>query len=115
MKQRTLLQNRALHKFFDLLAEALNDAGLDVQKTLRHDIEIPWNGTLVKELIWRPVQEAMTNKESTTELETPDPSHIYEVISRYLGAKFGLYVPFPSEETLYQEKEYAKKNQSQVS
>ena len=99
MKQRTIQQNKSLHLFCDMLAQAFNDAGLDVQKTLRHDIEIPWNGTLVKELIWRPVQEAMTDKHSTTELDRIEPSQIYEVLSRHLGEKFGLHVPFPSEET----------------
>ena len=88
-----------------MLADALNDAGLDVQKTLRHDIEIPWNGTLVKELIWRPIQEAMTDKHSTTELDRIEPSQIYEVLSRHLGEKFGLFVPFPSEETMMEEKD----------
>ena len=105
MKQRTPLQNRSLHKFCQMLADALNDAGLDVQKTLRHDIEIPWNGTLVKELIWRPIQEAMTDKHSTTELDRIEPSQIYEVLSRHLGEKFGLFVPFPSEETMMEEKD----------
>ena len=102
MKQRTKLQNRSLHKFFELLADAFNEAGLDVQKTLRHDIEIPWNETLIKELIWRPIMEAMTDKSSTTEMDTVDPSQIYEVLNRHLGEKFGLHVDWPCEESLYQ-------------
>ena len=93
--KRTIQQNKAMHKYFELLAEALNDAGLDVQKTLKHDIEIPWNRNLIKELIWRPVQEAMTDKESTTELDTVEPSAIHAVLSRHLGEKFGIFVPWP--------------------
>lgn len=99
MKPRTPTQNKALHKFFELLADSLNDAGWNVQKTLRHDVEIPWNPTLVKELIWRPVQEAMTEKHSTTELDRMEPSQIYEVLNLHLGEKLGIHVPFPSEET----------------
>jgi hypothetical protein len=100
MKQRTIQQNKSIHLFCQMLADALNDAGWNVQKTLRHDVEIPWNMTLVKELIWKPVQEAMTDKESTTELDRLEPSQIYEVLNRHLGEKLQIHVPFPSEETM---------------
>ena len=104
MKPRTTAQNKALHKFFELLADSLNDAGWNVQKTLRHDVEIPWNPALVKELIWRPVQEAMTNKHSTTKLDRLEPSQIYEVLNLHLGEKLGIHVEWPCEETLHAEK-----------
>ena len=35
-KARTLTQNKALHFYYEHLAQELNDAGLDIQKTLRH-------------------------------------------------------------------------------
>ena len=99
-KRRTNLQNKALHKFFQQLADALNESGYSVAKTLRHDVEIPWNRATVKELLWRPVQEAMTGKHSTTELNTVDPSEIYEVLNRHLGERLGVHVEWPSEETI---------------
>lgn len=99
LKKHTDQQRKALHLFCELLAQALNDAGYTVQKTLRHDVEIPWSKTLVKELLWRPVQEAMTDKHSTTELDRMEPSQIYEVLNLHLGEKLGIHVPFPSEET----------------
>lgn len=86
-----------------MLAEALNDAGLDVQHTLRHDISIPWSGPAVKELIWRQVQEAMTGKESTTKLDRIEPSKIWEVLNRYLGERFGIFVPWPCEESQHEQ------------
>lgn len=97
-KQRTLSQNAALHLYCRRLAEALNDAGYDMQKTLKPGVSIPWNENLVKELIWRPVQEAMTDKHSTTELNTKDPSEIYEVLNRHMSEKFGISVSWPSED-----------------
>lgn len=112
MKQRTIIQNRALHLWFDQVADALNAAGWNVQKTLRHDVEIPWNGTLIKELIYRPVMEAMTGKHSTTELDRIEPNKIFEVLNLHLGEKLGLHVPFPSEESLYGEKADSKNNQT---
>ena len=97
-KPRTLSQNAALHLYYRMLAEALNDAGLDARKTLKPEIEIPWTPEMIKDLLWRPIQEAMTGKHSTTELNTVDPSEIYQVLDRHLGEKFGLHVPFPSHE-----------------
>jgi hypothetical protein len=97
-KQRTSQQNRALYKLFSLYCEALNDGGYSVLKTLRHDVEIPWNPILFKNLIWKPIQEAMTGKHSTTELNTVDPTEIHQVLDRHLAEKFGVSVPWPSEE-----------------
>ena len=93
--QRTKPQNRSIHLYFKLLAYELNDAGFDVMKTLSHDIEIPWNEHLIKELIWRKVQKTMTDKRSTTKLNTKEISEIYEVINRHLASTLGVSVPFP--------------------
>ena len=98
-KQRTSRQNKAMHKYFDMLAEALNESGYDMKKTLKHDVEIPWTREMVKEFLWRPIQEAMTGKQSTTELNTVDPSEIYEVLNRHLSEKTGVSVEWPSEES----------------
>jgi len=97
-KRRTSQQNRALHKLCDLYAEALNDAGYDMKKTLKPDVEIPWNGKMVKEFLWRPIQEAMTGLHSTTEMNTVDPTEIHQVLDRHLADKFGVTVQWPSNE-----------------
>lgn len=48
----------------------------------------------------------MTEKESTTDLETTEPSQIYEVLSRHLATKLGVTIPpWPSEESQHQEKQ----------
>lgn len=96
--QRTGQQNKSIHKFCGMLSEALNDAGLDVMTTLRHDVAIPWTPERVKELIWRPVQQVMTGKESTTELDRIEPNQVWEVINRHMGEKHGIHVPFPCED-----------------
>lgn len=95
-KQRTDQQNKSLHLFCEMLADALNDSGYDMKKTLKQDIEIPWNKDRVKEFIWRPVQKAMIGEESTTNMNTVDPSEIYETINRHMGEKFGIHVDWPS-------------------
>ena len=93
--KRTLQQNKALWKYFELLAEALNDAGLDMRKTLKPDIEIPWTKNSIHDHLWLPIQETMYGKGSTTELNTIEPSEIHAVLSRHLGERFGLFVAWP--------------------
>lgn len=96
--KRTLAQNRSIHKFCSMLSEALNDAGLDMKKTLKPHVEIPWTPANVKEHIWRPIQEAMLEKESTTELDTKQVNEVYEVINRHMAQNHGVSVEFPHEE-----------------
>ncbi len=106
-EKRTLPQNNSLHLYFTQLAEALNNAGYDVKKTLREEIEIPWTSYLIKELIWRKLQIAMLGKESTTELlKEKEIDLIYEVINREIGNRTGVAIPFPSEEELMNKKNY---------
>ncbi len=99
-KQRTQQQNSSLHLFYTQLAEALNDAGLDMRKTLKPSIDIPWDSRTIKEYLWRPIQKAQIGKESTASLSTQDINKIYNTLNRHLGETFGIYVPFPSIDTL---------------
>ena len=95
-QQRTKAQNRALHKYFAMLAELLNERGLDMRKVLKPTIDIPWNKDTVKEHLWRPVQKAQLLKTSTTEMTTKDIDKVFETINRHIGEKFKVHIPFPS-------------------
>jgi len=101
--KRTARQSRALHVLFALLADTLNDNGLDMRKTLKPGVEIPWSGRSVKEYLWRPVQKLQLDKASTTELTTVEIDQVFDTITRHIGEQFGLSVPFPSIETTLQE------------
>ncbi len=96
MNQRTPLQNRAMHKYFTMLAEELNAAGLDMKTVLKPTVDIPWTPESIKNHLWRPVQDAMFDKESTTELTTKDLTQVYETLTRHLGEKFGTFCRWPS-------------------
>ena len=91
--QRTLTQNRSLHLFCRMLADGLNAAGLDMRKVLRQDVDIPWTTETVKNQLWRPIQKALTDKQSTTEITTVEPTAIHQVLSRHLGEKLGVTCP----------------------
>ena len=112
IKQRTAQQNRALHLYFELIADQLNEAGLDMRAVLKPEVEIPWTARNIKEFIWRPVQKLQLGKDSTTNLTTKEIDIVFETVNRHL-AKHGVHVPFPSIEDLmlqiYGEKGESKK------
>lgn len=96
---RTSKQNDSLHRWFELVAKALNESGKSVQIILKHKLDIDWTSDLVKELLWRTAQLAITGKKSTTRLDkTSEIDVIFEHLNRHLGEKFGIHVPFPSEQ-----------------
>ena len=97
-EQRTALQNKAMYKYFDILAEALNAAGWDMRKTLKEEVEIPWTKESVKNHLWRPIQEIMFSKHSTTEMNTKEPGEVYAVLDRHLSSKTGVHVEWPKNE-----------------
>jgi hypothetical protein len=98
--KRSGQQNKAIHKYCELLGETLNDAGLDMRRFLRVDREIPWTMLSVKHYIWKEIQIAMFQEESTAEIELPQVSQIYDVIDRNTQQKHGIHVPFPSRHSL---------------
>lgn len=96
-KQRTDLQNRALHKWFEMVAETFNETGLTLAQILeRAKLDIPATKENVKLNVWKPIQEAMFDKKSTTELTTQDIDKVYDVINKTFG-EIGIEIPpFPS-------------------
>lgn len=127
-KTRTLKQNRSLHKFCEMLATALNDGGFDMRLVLfgrielevieladklchkhveafeavffkyHNKIDILWSRDSVKTCLWKPIQKAMFDTESTMDLDTAQVSKVYDVLSRYMAQKYGIDVDFPSDE-----------------
>jgi len=96
MDMRTIKQNSAMHKYFALLAEAFNESGQSIPKVLKVDIE--WTPTAVKDLLWRPIQETVLKKKSTTKLNKDEITKVYDVLNRALGERVGISVPFPTKD-----------------
>ena len=42
---------------------------------------VPFNAELVKDYLWRPIQKAITGKQSTTQPETHEYSLIYDALN----------------------------------
>jgi hypothetical protein len=94
-QQRTAEQNSALHLWCERVAITLNDAGLEMVVSLPTGKQwtIPWSKHTVKENIWRPVQEALTGKISTTEPKRIEYSEIHEVIHSRFANHHGITLP----------------------
>jgi hypothetical protein len=99
-RQRSKKQNAALHVWLRELSKQLNEAGYDMKKTLKPEVEIPWDdeGIMAKEHLWRPVQRIMLDKESTVEPEKMEYTKVYETLNRHLSTKFGISIPWPQHE-----------------
>jgi hypothetical protein len=100
---RSTLQNASMHKYFTLVAEQLNSAGLSLQKVVSHfkKADLDWTMIAVKEVIWKNLQKALLKKDSTTKLESDEVTIIYKAMDRYLTTTFGVdSIDFPSQESL---------------
>lgn len=102
-RKRTITQNKALHVYFELLATALNDAGLDMKRTLKPEVDIPWSAVSVKEHLWRPIQKAIIDKQSTKEASTAEYGPVYETLNRHTSDRFGISIPWPSRDQRFSE------------
>ena len=96
---RTELQNRALHLYFEWVARELQNQGQTMQDVVKKltFTEITPTKNSVKEMIWRPIQETVVSKKSTTELSKHEVSEIYDIISMFLSKQFGISLPFPND------------------
>jgi len=105
-KKRTEQQNKALHLFFEHLAIELNLAGLPIKKVLEKSVDIDWSAESCKEILWKPIQKAVLNKSSTTELDKiAEIDLVWEHLNRFL-AEFGVFVPFPHDPSILKDTHY---------
>ena len=100
-KTRSGAQNRALHKYFGLISEQLNEMGMEFVYTgIRgKELSMPYSSTIVKDYFWRPLQIHLFKKESTTQITTKEMNEIIEIIGKFFAEK-GVDLPFPSIESI---------------
>ncbi len=95
-EKRTTQQNKALHKFFMIICERLNEMGMEFQYTGIKGLELStrYTETIVKEFFWKPIQYTLFEVESTTKLNTNQINEVAEVIIKFFAEK-GVYIEFP--------------------
>ena len=98
-KQRTNTQNSCLHLFCEQVSDELTDRGINFKMFFEEGFEVPWTMQIVKDNIWRPVQVAVCDQESTTKPLTTEYNKIYEYINLKIS-EFGFHIPWPSKDSL---------------
>ncbi len=96
MAQRSNTQNKAMHKYFDLVADALKENDITMQAVYEvNEVEIEPSTKAIKE-VWRGIQDAALGKDSTADLDTAEVTKMYDTFNKMLGENFGIHVPFPT-------------------
>jgi hypothetical protein len=98
---RSMKQNRALHVFFTIISNELNELGMEFQYTglKGSTLSTRYTPHLVKEFFWRPVQIALFDIQSTTKIDTKQINEINDVIIKFFAER-GVELYFPSIESL---------------
>lgn len=95
---RSLKQNSALHLYFNMVAVELNNSGYSFKQVMsepnRYKADIDWNLELVKEYLWKPIQNAVFKKAKTSSLTKDELTKVYELVNRYTS-NMGISLPFP--------------------
>lgn len=100
MTQRTPSQNNALHLWCQQIADELNNEGYDTRAFLAKlpSIDVPITKEIVKDALLRTVGRKMFGKEHTSDWTKAEVDQALDPIIRALGERFGVEVPFPSDE-----------------
>ena len=100
VNRRTITQNAAMHKYFAIMAEKLQDSGHDQKSIIgsfREGFSLPATPAMIKE-IFREVGKAMFKKDSTADLTTVEIQKVYEAVDQRFGEVTGCRSDWPSNE-----------------
>ena len=90
---RSVKQNNALHGLLRRMSTALNDAGIEgPAHPWREDFRLDWSPELCKSLLLHPVMQAMTGKQSSSDLTKDELSGVVEQMLRRVTEVTGVYV-----------------------
>lgn len=95
---RTVSQNNALHRGLSLLADTLNNAGLEMRRVIKEDVDIEWTTQSAKDYLFRPIMKSLYKIDSTRNLKKGEGQieKVWDTLMRHLGEKFGVeYIGFP--------------------
>ncbi len=100
MTTRTNPQNNSMWLACDQLASEFTDRGLDMVVVLeKAKLPIMWDKKSVQSAIYNAISKAMYN-ETSSGLETADPSKVWKVVQDFTESNWGFSVPWPSEDSL---------------
>ena len=93
--------NASLHKLFTHMSNSLNELGHTfTYQGLNKLIELKYTPEIVKNFIWKPLQNALFEKSSTTQLTNADIKLIFEVLEKWFAER-GIEIVFPAQSEDY--------------
>ena len=95
-RQRTLAQNRSIHKGCQQIADVLVENGISLNKVIEN-LEIRPSMDSIKD-IFRHIAREKYGIESTTELEKGQIDPVWDDLVKSISEVTGVFVPFPSQE-----------------
>ena len=97
---RTEQQNKALHVWYEAVAEECRKNSIDVKLVMTKIMRMDMTATFIKEM-WKMLQRALFGKKSTTQLrKSGEIDKIRDHFIRFFANEFELELPpFPSVET----------------
>ncbi len=98
---KTDKQTKALHLWFQLLADELNDKSFDMRGFLKESVKMDWSAYAVKEYIFKPLLKQRTGKDSTKKMFRNEINALYDTINREIIERTkGVVIcpPFPCQE-----------------
>jgi len=98
-KQRTIIQNNSMHKFFELFEKEAYREGVTYTEFIRKrpQLELPWTKEKVKE-VWRDICFLLYGHRHTSKLKTDQVKIVYDVFNKAVGETINVHIPFPSNE-----------------
>lgn len=103
---RTTRQNAALHLYFTMISQELNELGMEFQYfgVKGQQLSLRYTPDIVKDYFWRPIQVTLFNIKSTKQINSTQINEIVDVISKFFAEK-GVHLLFPSMESLTEKQE----------
>jgi len=95
-KQRTIQQNKAIHKGCQNIADVLIENGISLNKVIKN-LEVRPSMESVKD-IFRSIAESKYGIKSTTELKSNQVTEVWEDLIKAVSESTGIFIPFPSKE-----------------
>jgi hypothetical protein len=92
---RSLSQNSAMHKWFEMLEEECTARGITMDMLITRPQDIPITRFILKDL-FRFIGKKMFGIKSTTELDKAQFGEVQKVFEKNLSQNAELYIPFPS-------------------
>ena len=91
-------QMKSIHLWLGQVARKMSESGIDMKTifdSMRNGFQVEPTKELLKESLWRPMQQAVLDVSSTRELSSSDVNAIYERLNSFFNREFGIRIPFP--------------------